>query len=331
VGGTWLVYREREALLASEQPLPAALRTSCPELAKEFERLARVARSPHVPVLILGDSGAGKELVARAVHEVSERKGAFVPINCGALPEDLIESQLFGHRKGAFSGATEHQSGLARTAHEGTLFLDEVAELSPQAQVKLLRMLQENEVLPVGATRPVKVDVRVVAATNQPLEARVEAGAFRSDLYARLVGYRFRVPALRDRIEDLGMLTCALLTELVGASRANELTLHREAAQRLFAYDWPLNIRELQHALAAAVALTDGTQIEPEALPPELQRTTPSRAPPSMDETEFKHHLIALLEKHKGNVSGVARQMGKARAQIHRWCKRFDIAPESFR
>jgi transcriptional regulator with PAS, ATPase and Fis domain len=186
----------------------------------------RIAPSS-VPLLVRGETGTGKELMARAIHEASERRGAFVPVNCGALPRDLLESELFGHRRGAFTGASGDRSGLVRRAHRGTLFLDEIAELPPDSQVALLRVLQEGEVRPVGACEEITVDVRIVAATHQDLRERIASGRFREDLYARIAGFEITMPPLRERREDLGMLIATLLVpsprdrdQLVPAARA---------------------------------------------------------------------------------------------------------------
>jgi hypothetical protein len=184
-----------------------------PSAAAATSALAKVAASD-APVLLLGESGTGKEVTARAVHALSKRPGAFVPVNCGALPETLLESQLFGHVKGSFSGAQRDEIGLVRASDKGTLFLDEIGDMRPASQVALLRLLQEREVTPVGATRPVSVDLRVVAATHRRVDA-LEAGGFRSDLYARIAGYTHRLAPLRDRIADVGLLVSDLLAKLV--------------------------------------------------------------------------------------------------------------------
>ncbi len=311
---------------------PALATLSIP-LAREFAALARVAAS-RVPIVVLGETGTGKEVIARTVHQLSERRGRFTAINCGALPQALIESELFGYHRGAFSGATEDRLGLIRAADGGTVFLDEIAELSEPSQVKLLRVLQENEVVPLGATRPVAVDIRVVAATHQDLAERVEQGKFRKDLLARLGGFVITLPPLRDRREDIGILVAALLPRIAG-DRATGLRFQRAAARRLFAHDWPLNIRELEQALSAAVALADGgPQITTEHLPRlavAAAPTSPSSPIGDNRDLELRARLVALLETHHGNISAVAREMAKARNQIRRWCRKFLIDPEQFR
>jgi transcriptional regulator with PAS, ATPase and Fis domain len=310
---------------------PPAFATLNIALARKFAALERISTSS-VPVVVCGETGTGKEVIARAVHELSRRDGDFVAINCGAIPESLIESELFGYRKGAFSGANEDRHGMIRAAHGGTLFLDEIAELPEPAQVKLLRVLQEGEVVPLGATSPVGVDIRVIAATHQDLPALVDSADFRQDLFARLSGFHIDLPPLRERREDIGILISALLPRIVGRDRAATSRLQRSAARALFTHAWPLNIRELELALSAATALADGMQVTLDHLPPTLQSepTSPVIALQSADDA-LRKHLIELLEEHRGNVSAVAREMAKARVQIRRWCKRFSIDPETFR
>jgi len=311
---------------------PPAFATLSIPLARDFERLTRVARS-NLAIVLGGDTGTGKEVVARTIHELSSRSGAFTAVNCGALPESLVESELFGCRKGAFSGATEDRQGLVRAAHAGTLFLDEVAELPEASQAKLLRVLQEHEVLPLGETDPVAVDIRVIAATYQDLESLVESGRFRRDLFARLSGYQTELPPLRERREDIGLLTATMLRRIAD-DRAGELHLHRSAARALFAHDWPLNIRELEQALGTAIALADRSSISLEHLPPAVRAAADNlgrRTHEPHEDDSLREELRALLVRHGGNVSAVARELGKARVQIRRWCKRCDLDPADFR
>ncbi len=298
-----------------------ALTTFNGELATAFARLARVATTD-VPVLIAGDTGTGKELVARAVHHGSARTGPFVAVNCGALPESLVEGELFGARKGAFSGATHDRPGLIRAADHGTLFLDEIAELRPPSQAALLRVLQEREVLPLGDTAPVPVDVRIVAATHRRLDQRVADGAFRDDLYARLNGYAIELPPLRARREDLGLLLRALLARRPGGAQA---TISPAAARLLFAYAWPHNVRELEKTVASALALAADRPIGVDDLPPAVRRGVVAPPPPPEDDDALRARLVALLAEHQGNVAAVARALGKERMQIHRWAKRLGI------
>jgi transcriptional regulator with PAS, ATPase and Fis domain len=313
---------------------PAEVTLSLP-WARALSDLARIATSP-VAVIVRGETGTGKELVARLIHATSKRTGAFVPINCGAIADTLIESELFGYRKGAFSGATENRPGLLRSADGGTVFLDEIAELPEASQVALLRVLQEREVVPVGGTRAVPVDVRVVAATHEDLSERVEAGAFRRDLYARLSGFELEVPPLRERREDIGVLAGVLLRRIAG-SAADAIRLQRDTGLALLAHDWPMNVRELEQALSAAYALgsPDG-EIAASHLPAGVRAGAgASNAGDSEelsdDDATLKAQLEAALKNNGGNVSAVARDMGKARVQIRRWCKRFGLDPANYR
>jgi len=261
-GGTFLVLRQAEGPiedLDAPAGCTALLRTLSPALERELAILPRVARS-RVPVLARGESGTGKELVAAAIHELSGRSGPLVAVNCGAIPPSLLESELFGSRRGAFSGA-EDRLGLVRGAEGGTLFLDEIAELPASSQTALLRFLQDGEILPLGAGKRVVVDVRVVAATNRPIEALVTAGGFRHDLYARLRGYELRLLPLRARLEDLGFLCASLLARLEPHGRERHLS--RAAARALFAHPWPMQVRELEQALRSALATAQGAEIEP--------------------------------------------------------------------
>lgn len=305
--------------------LPLVQQSLSLPLARMFSDLAKVAAS-QVPLILHGETGTGKELTARFVHQQSRRPGAFVAVNCGAIPANLVESELFGHRKGAFSGATADRMGLVMASDGGTLFLDEIAELSLEAQVKLLRVLQEREVLPVGATRPIAVDLRVVAASHEDLSARVAAERFRGDLLARLSGVQFELPPLRERREDLGILLRSFLAE----SSTQEIQIEREASMALALFEWPRNIRELEQVMKAAAAWGEPT-IGLAQLPPGIAAVIGAARGPLSGDDELRQRLIQELRKHQGNVSAVARDMGKARVQIRRWCKRFALDPESFR
>ena len=306
-----------------------AFRTLSVELERRLQQIRKIAPST-VPVLVRGETGTGKELVARAIHDASGRSGPFVPVNCGALPRELIESELFGHRRGAFSGASEDREGLVRRAHKGTLFLDEVAELPPDSQVALLRVLQEGEVRPVGASESAQVDVRIVAATHQDLRRRIADGVFRKDLYGRISGFEVTMPALRERREDLGLLIAAILPRV--CAQPELVTLHKPAARALFRYPWPLNIRELEQALRAALALCDGGQVRLEHLPPAISEyKPPPEAPEASPDAALRAQLIARLREARGNIAAVARAMDRAPVQIRRWCRRLRIDLAEFR
>src|SRR5690554_130203 len=235
----------------------------------EVLKLAETVAPTDSTVLITGESGTGKEILARYIHALSEREsGPFVSINCGALPETLLESELFGHVKGAFTGAVRDKVGLLVAAKGGTFFLDEVGEMSPALQVKMLRALQEREVVPVGATEPVPIDVRIIAATNRDLEQEIRRGTFRSDLYYRLNVITLHLPPLRERRDDIPLLTehfLRVLAERTGA--AQPLKVSPEAMEALQSYDWPGNVRELENALERAAVLCQGDVLTPAELP----------------------------------------------------------------
>ena len=307
--------------------------TLLPQLAAQQSAVARVAPTS-VPVLILGDTGTGKEVMARAIHALSGRAGAFVAVNCGALPETLLESQLFGHVKGAFSGAVRDAVGFVRSADKGTLFLDEIGDLSLRSQAALLRVLQEREVVPVGATRAIKVDIRILSATHRPLDVLAARGEFRSDLFARLAGLRVALPPLRERMCDLGLLIADVL-RAIAPDRAELLSFSAAAGRALARYRWPLNVRELEQTLALSAALAHDHLIDLPHLPEQVRAPAPEeQAPVSVlprDEERLRAELVAHLEVASGNVSEVARAMGKARTQIHRWVKRFGLDLNAFR
>src|SRR5215471_3605716 len=226
-------------------------------------RTAQKAAASSIPVLIEGESGVGKELFARAIHGSGERKSKpFVAVNCGAIPDNLVESILFGHEKGAFTGATERHTGKSVEASGGTLFLDEVGELPPAAQVKLLRAIQEGEVEPVGARKPVRVDVRIISATNRNLIADVKAGRFREDLFYRLHVFPISVPALAERPEDIPELLRHFLARFAAEENRAVSGVSAEAVAHLAQFDWPGNIRQLENAMYRAVVMSEGDQLE---------------------------------------------------------------------
>ena len=331
LGHTFLLFREAipatpgpEILDGATLDAPApGFATLLPPLAAELERLQRVAAS-RIPILLQGESGSGKEVFAAAIHRLSGRPGRLQPVNCGAIAPNLVESELFGHRKGAFSGAIDDQPGLVRGADRGTLLLDEIGDLPAGAQAALLRVLQESEVLPVGGGRAVPVDLRVIAATHRDLQALVAEERFRADLLARLSGYACTLPPLRERREDFSLLVAALLAR-IGADGAS---FAAEAARALLRYAWPLNVRELEKCLSAAVALSGGGEIAPEHLPAAVRSPTPRAAAPDDGK---RQELIALLEQNGGNITAVARSMGKARTQVQRWLRRLHLDPGSYR
>jgi len=340
LGHTLLVFCEKVSVSPDASPIidlekhPAAhpgLATLQPEYGRDLDRLSQIAEST-VSVLIEGESGTGKEVLARAVHGLSRRNGQFVAVNCGAVPDNLVESELFGYRKGAFSGAHEDRAGLVRSADAGTLFLDEIGDLPAASQAALLRVLQEREVTPVGGTRPVSVDVRVIAATHRDLDGMIAEGGFRRDLFARLAGFRVEVPPLCERKADLGLLIGFLYDRHFPADGAG---IELEAARLLFRYPWPLNVRELEQALTTAAVLAGSGPVLVSHLPDTVRTGRPPgtarHAPLSPADEQQRDALCASLREQRGNISAVARAMGKDRKQIQRWIKRYAIDPAQFR
>jgi len=301
--------RENAALrvrLRHHEPMSGFV-TGDPSTKEMLATLERAAGSP-LPVLIEGETGTGKELLARALHEHSPRKAfPFVPINCAALPENLIESELFGHERGAFTGALDRKIGLFEVASRGTLFLDEIGELSLALQSRLLRVLETQEFFRVGGTRSVRVDVRVVSATNRDLRAEVEAGRFRQDLFYRLLGVALRVPPLRARRGDVALLARHFL-DRGGSGRM----LDAGALETLGAYDWPGNVRELEMVIGRAAVLSPGSVIRAEDLPLEVRpRAAPRvlRTDLSLAEME-REYIQAVLEKNRGHRGRTAEALG---------------------
>jgi len=302
-----------------------------PAFAIVVERAAAVAPT-RVPVLLRGETGTGKEVLAQTIHGLSGRAGPFVAVNSGAIPAELVESELFGHRKGAFSGALADGIGLVRTSDGGTLFLDEIGDLPLEAQPALLRVIQEREVTPVGVARPVAVDLRVIAATHRDLEALVAEGKFRPDLLARIDGVALDLPPLRDRREDVPLLLARLLAKL--APGRTDVRLAPDAAQALLDHDWPRNVRELEQALAGALALSTTGAIEKAHLPRTVREPEAPKAPErelTAEEQQHRRDLVALLSEHRGNLAAVARAVGKGRTQVVRWIARYALDPDSFR
>jgi transcriptional regulator with GAF, ATPase, and Fis domain len=301
----------------------------------------RIAAGNANPVLVLGETGTGKELVARSLHDRSGRKGNLVAVNCAALPEHLAESELFGHARGAFSGAVNASIGLFREADGGTLFLDEIGDMPAPLQAKLLRALDDGEVRGVGETRSQKVDARIVAATNVDLEKAVRSDEFRGDLYARLKGHIIRVPPLRQRREDILELATRFLRDSECTAR-----LTANAAEAILVHDWPFNVRELRQTMfLIGSAHSNAATIDVGQLPHDLYGKLGSRVD---TRPGFSSDVAGLLRIHrnavpsaeqlkqvfsfyKGNVSQVAAFFGKSRRHIHRWAKNLDIDIPSLR
>src|SRR5262249_17936590 len=303
---------------------PTPLSTQSPAHATVLARAAAAAAS-RVPILLVGETGTGKEVLARHIHALSGRRGALVAGNCGAIAPNLVEAELFGHRRGAFTGATDARPGLIRASNGGTLFLDEIGDLPAPAQAALLRVIQEAEVRPVGGLHAQSLDLRVLSATHRDLRQLADDGQFRSDLLARLDGIALQLPALRDRPEDIPLLIAVLLRKL--APERPDVKLSPVAAEALLTYRWPLNVRELEQALAGALALSGAGPLEEEHLPPEVMEVVAEQPARTLTPEELRHReeLQGLLEQHGGNVSAVARALGKGRTQVVRWVTRYGI------
>ena len=307
---------------AADAPALVALSAPMAQLLDLIRRIARVDST----LLITGESGTGKERVARLVHGLSARAGGpFIAVNCGAIPETLLESELFGHCRGAFTGAVQERLGLFEAADGGTLLLDELSEVSPAMQVKLLRVIQERELRRLGESRSRPIDVRVIAATNRDLAEEIATGRFRRDLYYRLNVVELRVPALRERPEDILPLAQALLAQAATRLGRPGPGLSARAAEQLRRYPWPGNVRELENAMERAVALVQDRAIEPEDLPRELQQTpadAPFRPVATLAEVE-RQHILAVLAGNRGNQARTAAQLGIGTATLYRKLKSY--------
>ena len=301
----------------------------------EVMKLAEQVAPTDSTVLIQGDSGTGKEVIARYIHELSHRsEGPFLSINCGALPEGLLESELFGHVKGSFTGAIRDKEGLFTAARGGSFFLDEIGETTPATQVKLLRVLQEREVLPVGGTEPLRVDVRVIAATNRDLDEEIRRGRFRSDLFYRLNVFSLYLPKLSDRREDIPLLAEASL-ERIGRGRDHGApVMSQDVLDAIMVYEWPGNVREWENALEHAAILTRGPEINLDALP---KRITAPKAQPLVDDRPAANPTLEVIEQayitwvlqaEGGNKTRTAEVLGIDPSTLYRKLARYDSTQE---
>jgi DNA-binding NtrC family response regulator len=317
--------RRREKTTAVARPIGKSKRFL------DVLKLAEHVAPTDSTVLIQGESGTGKEVIARYIHNLSSRNdGPFLSINCGALPENLLESELFGHVKGSFTGAVRDKQGLFAAARGGSFFLDEVGEMPPSLQVKLLRVLQEREAIPVGATEAIPVDVRIIAATNRDLEEEIRRGNFRSDLFYRLNVIALNLPPLRERRDDLLLLIEALLQNLSSETGTEPKALAAEALDAVMVYEWPGNVRELDNALEHAVVLTRGNLIEASALP---ERITRRRKEPLVAERSYRNPTLEVIERayimwvlqaEGGNKTRAAEVLGIDPSTLYRKLSRYE-------
>jgi len=321
--------RRKELGQASPEAGGSGLAAQSPSMLRVIDLARRVAKVDST-VLITGESGVGKERFARLIHEESARTGGpFVALNCGAMPEALLESELFGHTKGAFTGATHDRPGLFEAASGGTLLLDEIGEVPPPMQVKLLRALQEREVRRIGENQHRKVDVRVLAATNRDLPAEVQAARFRQDLYYRIRVVELRVPPLRERRDDILSLARTFLEDAAKRTRRKVTSITPAAANQLVRYGWPGNVRELENAIERAVVLAKGSRIHVDDLPEEVGRAIPSAYAPGdvrpLEEVE-RDYILSVVTANQGNKAAAAEQLKIGIATLYRKLKRYEAS-----
>ncbi len=302
-----------------------------PQMVEVYEIMRRVITTD-VPVLITGESGTGKELVARAIHYQSSRKDRpFIPINCGAIPENLLESELFGHERGSFTGAYYQKKGKFELAHQGTAFLDEIGELSPTLQVKLLRFLQEKEIERVGGKEPIEVNVRILAATNKDLAQEIDHGHFRADLFYRLSVISIHLPPLRERGEDVLLLANRFLTKYAIEYNKPHCQFDELAAKRMNEYRWPGNVRELENRIKRAVIMSRKKIITADDLGLEAEGATRVQSLPQVVDDVQKKYITQALNRTRGNVSRAARELGISRVALYDLIDKFHIQVNSFR
>ena len=336
-----LAYRKSPAGLSrtDHRPWqPDNLIGRSPKFVHVLDQLHSMSHSD-ATVLLLGETGTGKEVFGRAVHYLGPRRGqAFIPVNCGSLPDNLLENELFGHAKGAYTDASTSEKGLLRAAEGGTLFLDEIDSLTLGSQVKLLRFLQDHEYRPLGSPRSVTADVRVVAATNANLRHLVEAKLFREDLFYRLNILSLRIPPLRDRPEDIPLLAEHFLNRFRPANQSTALRFSPAVIHKLMTHQWPGNIRELEGVIYRVVVLcrnqvisTADIDLNLDRMEPEPVQSNLKEAKQTVVESFERMYLIGLLDNHGGNVSRAAREAGKERRAFQRLVRKYNLNREQFR
>ncbi len=323
---------ELKQILKEKEDVPFLVGKS--EAMSEIRKTIRQIAPSDINVLILGESGTGKELVARAIHQLSSRsENKFIAFNCGSFTEELMANELFGHEKDAFTGATKPKAGLLKVADGGTIFLDEIGDMPVSMQVKLLRVIQEKEVLPVGGEKTIPVDVRFIAATHRDLKEDVETGHFRQDLYYRLNVISIKPPPLAERREDIALLAHHFLSRKDKDKSKNIHAIHRDAMDLLTRYSWPGNVRELENVIERAVALVDGSEIVVDNLPEYIRNLSvetyrrASSTLPTLEEQE-KNYILWVLKKSDWNKTKAAKIMDIDRVSLWRKMKRMGIEPE---
>ena len=295
------------------------------EAMQEVFEMIKAVTDTNATVLITGETGTGKELVARAIHSnSSQRYGPFVATSCGALPETLLESELFGYEKGAFTGADRTKKGRFELAHGGTLFLDEVGDISIKTQIKLLRVLQEKSFSRLGGTEPIKVDVRLVSATNRDLVAAIEDGSFRSDLYYRLNVVTIQLPPLRERKDDVPLLAAHFINKYNVEFNKKFDRVNRKAMDFLMDYHWPGNVRELENVIERAIVIAQGPEVKIDHLPFCNVEATPTEDLQSLQEVE-RLHIEKMLQRNDWNIAKTARLLNIDRSTLHKKIKKFDL------
>ena len=299
-----------------------------------LEQVSQAANSES-SVYIEGNSGTGKELIAKSLHLASARRdGPFIAINCAAIPETLLESELFGYKKGAFTGANRDKKGLLAEADGGTFFLDEISEMPPTMQVKLLRALEERSFFPLGGHETVHVDIRIIAASNKSLEAEIKSGTFREDLFYRIHVILIKLPPLKERQEDIPLLANHFLEKISQAMNKPIKGFTTAALNKMMAYDWPGNVRELENTIECAVAMSDETMIDAGViLRNPMQASSDEQLKPFKDAKEAfeRRYLIQLMELTRGNISQAAKLAGKYRADLYALLKKYALQPTDFR
>jgi len=304
---------------------------NCPQMIEVYNIIKKVSTTD-ATVLIYGESGTGKELVARAIHYQSTRKDRpFITINCGAIPENLLESELFGHEKGSFTGAYFQKKGKLELANEGTIFLDEIGELTPALQVKILRFLQEREIERVGGKHPIQLDVRIIAATNRDLKQEIEKGTFRRDLYYRLSVITISLPPLRNRGDDILLLANSFLTQYSREYGKRIRGFTPEAIERMREYAWPGNVRELENKIKRAIIMAEGSLIYPEDLDLDLGEGTTRRSLKELVNELEEKCVREALKRNRGNISRAARELGINRPTFYELMHRFKINRKEYK